>query len=269
MKKWQKQFRKIIPFLLVVALFLLTTPIEAAPDDQTHTIDSDIHIGLDNGYNIGFGSDFHVGDSNGLWAWTDSGTLRLYNPKMGDGSAPDPFDVTLDGANITITQLFEDDTFTAHIIGADGVTSHTQIYVGNFGRPNQVRGATTWTYDESSQIVTINIFHQSSETITMVWSTSLIGAGGNPLLQYLLNGDFIGFTIACYTTKIGQGFYAILLAIIFGSLYNRTKSLILCAILWLLLGGTFLILYPVVSPIAIALVALGITGLLWKLHTTR
>ena len=86
----------------------------------------------------------------------------------------------------------------------------------------------------------------------------------DPLLQYLLNGDILGFTIACYTTTMGQGFYALVLLIFFGVLYNRTHSIALCSILWLLLGSSFIATTMIVSPIAIVLVALGLTGIIYS-----
>lgn len=87
----------------------------------------------------------------------------------------------------------------------------------------------------------------------------------DPLLQQLLNGDVIGFVISCYTTAIGQGFYALTLLIFFGALYNKTKSVALCSILWLLLGGTWIVTMPEVSPIAVLLVTLGLSGVLYSL----
>jgi len=86
----------------------------------------------------------------------------------------------------------------------------------------------------------------------------------DPLLQYILNGDVIGFVIACYTSVMGQGFYAFVLLIFFGGLYNRTRSLALCSILWLLLGGMWITTVAIVSPIAMILVAMGLTGIIYS-----
>ena len=86
----------------------------------------------------------------------------------------------------------------------------------------------------------------------------------DPLLQSLLNGDVLGFVISCYTSVMGQSFYGFVLFMFFGVLYNRTKSLALCSILWLLLGGAWITTTAIVSPIAVVLVALGLTGILYS-----
>ena len=88
----------------------------------------------------------------------------------------------------------------------------------------------------------------------------------DPLLTSLLNGDIIGFVVSCYTSTMGQGFYAFVLLIVFGSLYNRTRSLALCIVMWLLLGSTWIVAAAEVSPIAMVLVALGIVGTFWKVY---
>lgn len=84
------------------------------------------------------------------------------------------------------------------------------------------------------------------------------------LLQSLLSGDVFGFVISCYTSLIGQGFYGFVLAITFGVIYNRTKSVALCSILWLLLGGAWITTVRLVSPIAIVLVAAGVAGIVYS-----
>lgn len=91
----------------------------------------------------------------------------------------------------------------------------------------------------------------------------------DPLIQSLLDGNVIGFVVACYTSVMGQYFYGMLLLIFFGGLYNETRSIPLCAILWLLLGGSWIIVASVVSPIAMLLVAFGLTGILYSVFGKR
>lgn len=86
----------------------------------------------------------------------------------------------------------------------------------------------------------------------------------DPLVQSLLNGDILGFVIACYTSVMGQGFYAFVLLIGFGVVYNKTRSVALCSILWLLLGGLWITTAAVVSPVAVILVALGLGGIVYS-----
>lgn len=81
----------------------------------------------------------------------------------------------------------------------------------------------------------------------------------------LLNGDVLGFVISCYVSPMGQGFYAFMLLVVFGALYNRTHSLALCAVMWLLLGSTWIVAAAEASSIAVVLVALGLVGILFSL----
>jgi len=87
------------------------------------------------------------------------------------------------------------------------------------------------------------------------------------LMQYLLNGDLLGFLTATFTTRIGQNFYGILSLIVSVPLYNRTQNVMYCVVLWMLLGTLFITAMPIVSPIAVFLVVLAITVALLKLFT--
>jgi len=89
------------------------------------------------------------------------------------------------------------------------------------------------------------------------------------LWQYLAEGDFLGFVIACYTSRIGQGFYGIVMLMIFGVLYNRTKSVALCGIVWLLTGSLMIAAMPLISPIAVILVTFGLAGIIYDLLEAR
>lgn len=89
------------------------------------------------------------------------------------------------------------------------------------------------------------------------------------LLQYLLQGDFLGFLTGCFTTRIGQNFYAILALIFSIPLYNRTQNVMYCSLVWIILGGLFIIAMPLVSPVAVLLVTLGVSVTLLKLFTNR
>ena len=87
------------------------------------------------------------------------------------------------------------------------------------------------------------------------------------LLQYLLAGDLLGFLTGCFVTRIGQNFYAIIALILSVPLYNRTQNVMYCAVVWLLLGGLFIVAMPLVSPVAVLLITLAIAVILLKLFT--
>lgn len=91
----------------------------------------------------------------------------------------------------------------------------------------------------------------------------------DPLIQNLINGDLIGFVISCYTSVMGQTFYGFVMFIMFMVVYNKTRSLALISILWLLLGGIFIVSVAEFSPIAMVLVAFGLTGIVYKVFGKR
>ena len=55
----------------------------------------------------------------------------------------------------------------------------------------------------------------------------------------------------------------IVLLIVFGPLYLKTKNLLLCSVLWILLGSIFVALVPDLAGLAVILLILGVGGLLW------
>ncbi len=85
------------------------------------------------------------------------------------------------------------------------------------------------------------------------------------LMQYLLNGDILGFIFACYTSQIGVAFYGIIGLTLFGVFYNRTKSLAFISVMWLLLAGYFSIVTMEFTPVAVIMVILGLVGILYSL----
>ncbi len=48
-----------------------------------------------------------------------------------------------------------------------GHTSTTVVYVGDEGKPTNVSGAISWSYNNKTKIVTIDVFHNSSEEIVV------------------------------------------------------------------------------------------------------
>jgi len=97
----------------------------------------------------------------------------------------------------------------------------------------------------------------------------MITVFADQLIQYLLEGDLLGFVTACYTSRIGEGFYVIIMLGVFGVVYNRTKSLAVCGILWLLVGGALIYTMPIVSPIAVIFVTFGLVGILYDVFGKR
>ena len=88
----------------------------------------------------------------------------------------------------------------------------------------------------------------------------------NSLLQFLWEGDFLGFIQAVYVSAFQNSdvFYGVIILLFTAPLYIRTKSLVLLSILWILLGGFFIVAMPLVSGLALFLMIFGIAGLLFQ-----
>lgn len=87
------------------------------------------------------------------------------------------------------------------------------------------------------------------------------------LMQYLFEGDYLGFIQACYVSAFidADVFYGVLILIITMPVYIRSKSLLLLCILWILLGGAVVAFVPLVSSMAFLLLSFGIAGVLYKI----
>jgi hypothetical protein len=89
------------------------------------------------------------------------------------------------------------------------------------------------------------------------------------LLQYLLTGDILGLLQAIYMMPFGdyyELFYGFLALIGIVPIYIRSNSLLLCSILWILVGYMFMVMAPAVTIIATLLMVLGIGGTLFSLY---
>jgi len=72
-------------------------------------------------------------------------------------------------ANMTVTKIASDEIdYTVN--APTDVTSTTKIYVGSKGRPSNVSGATSWSYNSNFKIITVNVLHQSPADIGLEWS---------------------------------------------------------------------------------------------------
>jgi hypothetical protein len=99
-----------------------------------------------------------------------------------------------------------------------------------------------------------------------VWD---LGSDVSLLLVYLQSGDLIGFIIACYTSRIGQLFYVILILCFTVPLALRTQSITYVAIVWLICGAVMIPAVPLISPAAVILLILGIAGLIYRVYTNE
>lgn len=91
------------------------------------------------------------------------------------------------------------------------------------------------------------------------------------LWQYWYDLDFIGFFYAlfAFTFNIESVGIGLVCMIGFVALYLRTGSLLLLCVAWLLVGTFLITLIPAVAALAILFLALGITGLIYRLFKNR
>lgn len=88
-----------------------------------------------------------------------------------------------------------------------------------------------------------------------------------PFWQWLFEGNLLGFFGAIFTWAfvLQDILVGALCALFLVPIYLRTKSLLLLAIIWVMLGGFFITLMPALSGLAIIFLALGIGSILYKM----
>lgn len=115
----------------------------------------------------------------------------------------------------------------------------------------------------------------SSYTVRWTWTATpvlpapipdwLLGGDISLLLTYLMAGDYLGFIMACYTTRIGQLAYVLVILMFTIPLALRTQSVTYVAIVWMILGVIFQTAVPLIGPATVILEILGIGALLFRL----
>lgn len=90
------------------------------------------------------------------------------------------------------------------------------------------------------------------------------------LIQFLIEGNYLGFLQAVYVSAFVSidVFYGMLLMLFTSPLYIRTKSLMLLVIIWILLGGFFITLMPLVAGLGLFLIIMALASVLLKLFLT-
>jgi len=87
------------------------------------------------------------------------------------------------------------------------------------------------------------------------------------LLQFLYEGDFLGFLQAVYVAAFlsVDVFYGMLMLLFTSPLYIRTKSLLLMATIYILLGTMFLVAMPLVAGLGLFLIIMALAATFFKL----
>lgn len=87
----------------------------------------------------------------------------------------------------------------------------------------------------------------------------------NPLFAYILQGDYLYFVIACYTSVLGSSFFGIIAFFISAIIYLRTKSLFLVGLMYMLIGPTYIVLFWELSFIAVIFTIIGLASIFVEL----
>ena len=107
------------------------------------------------------------------------GSNKIY---MVDLSDVPLYDYTADDGNIQLRYLsggvlqsftYANSKLTLTIDAPSGTTSTTKVYCGNKGKPSSVSGAGSWSYDNSTKILTIIVAHSSHAQIVISWEGTL------------------------------------------------------------------------------------------------
>lgn len=130
-----------------------------------------------------------------------------------------------------------------------------------------VFGNFTWDAEHSnSNPYSLDVFSNLTVWVYFKWSPSSYPPDfpSTPLgLQYLVNGNYLGFIHSYFTSVMGQMFYAFVMLVAFIGLYVRVKSIALPIIAWTLMSGVWAVLSPAFNAVPIVLCGFGIAGILF------
>lgn len=90
------------------------------------------------------------------------------------------------------------------------------------------------------------------------------------LLQFLYDGNFIGFIQAIYVMAFQSAdlFYGVVSMFFFVAFYVKTHSLLFLVVIWLCVGSFIIVAMPILSNLAVLFCILGVAGLLFRLYVS-
>ena len=227
---------------------------------------SNVRFGLTSyGTSVGFDSNVYLESFV-----FDSGTsVDFVNVKM-DSTNVAAITFSTQTANLTATQL--DDSYVKYSV--DGAGNQTIVYGTKVPASVYVDGVlrlagTVWSQAGYTTTVT-----GAENTVILSYAPyyppvdPTEGGFQDPLFQYLLSMDLVGFVFACYTSVIGPLAFGLPILFISAVLYIRQKSLFIVSMVWLLVGAGFISAMAELSPLAVVFTALGLAGVLVQLVLT-
>ena len=94
---------------------------------------------------------------------------RYYATPTITTDAPDFIALTNKESNVTSASCAPN-KLTLAIVSFSGTASNTLIYVGDKGKPNKVIGAASWSHNNETKIVTVDVLHSSLREISLYWT---------------------------------------------------------------------------------------------------
>lgn len=245
---------------LALMLVLFFSPPTLSDASYTWDWSSEVNFGLSAlNTKIMFDGDIYLGS----FTFVDGLTI-IFNSILLD-SHVDSVTLGTSSANMTVTYLAPT-RLDYNVTGAGTQT------INLAAEPDSVvlDGVSTiegmgYSYNDATNVLTvtgasedavISFLESGSGTLSSI-STGFT----DPLFQYILNADLIGFVFACYTSTIGSTFYAVLMFFVSAVIYIRQKSLFIVSLLWLFLGGSYITLFWEFSSVAVLFTVLGVAGI--------
>jgi hypothetical protein len=196
-----------------------------------------------------FNLDFQTGEA---FAYQDLAQAITLTFTVSDGNLTASTTLNTDdtGGTLTITPT------TTGVIMVTATDTNYTLYINGAeqlgGTVAFTNGATTiisWLYN--------NIINPDYPEILNV----------RPFWQYLFSGNLLGWLTAMFLWSfiLQDILVGAICALFLIPIYIRTRSLLLIAILWILLGSFFIAAMPAVSGLAVIFLILGIGSVLWKL----
>ena len=118
-----------------------------------------------------------------------SEAVHLTNIDLEGGENPYIYGLTIG----EITSLsYSSDKLTFTVSAPSGTTSTTKVHAGDKGKPSKIKGATNWSYDDSTSIVTINVIHPDAEEVEVIWGD----LGNMQMMTYIIFGGLFGILLS-------------------------------------------------------------------------
>ena len=103
---------------------------------------------------------------------------KTYNIQVTFGNTQSTPHIVSSQSRLASEPVYSNNKFIITVNGPTGTTTTVKVYCGSLGKPARVDGADSWSYDESTKILTLTVTHHSPATVTVSWG---LIADGQPV----------------------------------------------------------------------------------------